>query len=224
MFVVEKAFADGVREYMLGPFVMNVKQDTAAPMLSSATLQGLTLTATFDETILLPDNPKFSVYAQDTATGGVGLSHITPNISGDTATFTLTLDEVQRIADLTDPQFIVFADAVQDFSGNYVLLRHRISLDVVGPVPTADDTAGPEFVSGTMDRVGGLLTVTFNEPVDVTPQSQVNVTGLTITDGTDTVPLGGATLNTMLDSPTIAIQLTAGQQTVPGRPRGNAVP
>ena len=101
MFVVEKAFADGVREYMLGPFVMSVTPDTARPALSSATLQGLTLTATFDETILPGSNQanlKFSVYAQDTATGGVGLSHITPNISGDTATFTLTLDEVQRIS------------------------------------------------------------------------------------------------------------------------------
>ena len=29
MFVVEKAFADGVREYMLGPFVMSVTPDTA---------------------------------------------------------------------------------------------------------------------------------------------------------------------------------------------------
>ena len=214
MFVVEKLFADGVREYMLGPFVMSVTPDTAAPVLSSATLQGLTLTATFDETILpghSQAHSKFSVYAQDTVTGKVRLTHITPNISGDTATFTLTLDEVQRIANLTDPVFTVFSSAVQDFSGNYVSY-HKISLDVVGPVPTADDTAGPEFVSGTMDRQDGLLAITFNEPVDVTPQSQVNVTGLTITDGTSSVPLGGATLNTMLDSPTIAIQLTGGQQ------------
>ena len=214
MFVVEKLFADGVREYMLGPFVMSVTPDTAAPVLSSATLQGLTLTATFDETILpghSQAHSKFSVYAQDAVTGKVRLTHITPNISGDTATFTLTLDEVQRIANLTDPVFTVFSSAVQDFSGNYVSY-HKISLDVVGPVPTADDTAGPEFVSGTMDRQDGLLAITFNEPVDVTPQSQVNVTGLTITDGTSSVPLGGATLNTMLDSPTIAIQLTGGQQ------------
>ena len=86
-------------------------------------------------------------------------------------------------------------------------------MNVVGPVPTANDTAGPEFVSGTMDRVGGLLTITFNEPVDVTPRLHVSVTGLTITDYTNSVPLGGATLNTTLDSPTIAIQLTEGQQT-----------
>ena len=214
MFVVEKAFTNAVHEYMLGPFVMSVIPDNTAPELSSATLQDLTLTATFNESILPGNNQtnlKFTVSAQATVIGEVGLSDITPNISGDTATFTLTHDKVLLIANLTNPVFTVFTDAVQDFSGNYVLYDTE-PLSVVEPVPTVDDTAGPEFVSGIMYRQDGVLTVTFNEPVDVTPQPQVNVTGLTITNGTNTVPLGGATLDTTLDSPTIAIQLTAGQQ------------
>ena len=165
MFVVEKAFTNAVREYMLGPFVMSVNPDDAAPELSSATLQGLTLTATFDETILLGNsqaNLKFTVYAQATVIGKVGLSHITPNISGDTATFTLTLDEVQRIANLTDPVFTVFTDAVQDFSGNYVLYDTE-PLNVVGPVPTAGDNTPPTVRSATYNTDTHVLTVTFSE-------------------------------------------------------------
>ena len=210
MFVAERS-TNAVREYMLGPFIISIAPDDTAPVPSSATLQGLTLTATFSETVQpghIRNHHKFSVYAQETATGRVGLSHIVPNISGGTVTFTLTVDEALRIANLTDPEFTIFRGAVQDTSGNYVSY-HEIPLDGVEPVPPASDTTGPEFASGAMHRQDGLLTVTFDEPVDV---SQVNVTGLTVTDGTGSVPLGGATLNTTLDSPTIAIQLTGGQR------------
>ena len=210
MFVAERS-PNAVREYMLGPFIISIAPDDTAPVPSSATLQGLTLTATFSETVQpghIRNHQKFSVYAQETATGRVGLSHIVPNISGGTATFTLTFDGALRIANLTDPEFTIFRGAVQDTSGNYVSY-HEIPLDGVEPVPPASDTTGPEFASGAMHRQDGLLTVTFDEPVDV---SQVNVTGLTVTDGTGSVPLGGATLNTTLDSPTVATQLTEGQR------------
>ena len=157
--------------------------DSAAPAVSSAAINEGTglLTITFDETVDVStasgNGASFEIReganAADGSTGEVTLSTSEIQASqSDGAEFKFELTEANRqaVVSLTDPHLYIAAGAISDTSAN------AIAANASGTdISQTADTAGPEVSSAAVNEGTGLLTVTFDETVDVS----------TATDGTD---------------------------------------
>ena len=97
--------------------------DTTAPSLSSATVDGATLTLTYGEALdesSTPDKGAFTVNATDSADSTVSTPSVTGvSVSGETVT--LTLDAAVRHGDRVTLGYTAGTDPVQDTAGNDAL-------------------------------------------------------------------------------------------------------
>ena len=142
--------------------VYNIVGDTTAPTVSSAAVNGTTLTVTFDEVLApwyTPPGSAFTVSA--TQSGTTRTINGTGKISISGADVTVTLADAVRNGDTvtvayTKPDTDALSDPaefdVENFTGQSVTNN------------TPADTTAPSFVSASMN--GATLTVTFSEALD----------------------------------------------------------
>ena len=94
--------------------------DNTPPQLSSASVNGVTLTLTFDETLDTASSPAFSdftINVTDSVTSGQSAASVT-NIVISGVTVTLTLDYEVRFADAVTLVYVVGEVPIQDSAGN----------------------------------------------------------------------------------------------------------
>lgn len=81
-------------------------------------------------------------------------------------------------------------------------------------IETTFDAREPEFQSSTLDENTGIFSITFDETIDATPTTQIDLAKLFIseTGNADEIVLSGASITTEEDSSTISITLTNSQK------------
>ena len=209
MFVVSSS-GDDVNEYSINL----PPPDIANPTFTSSALNEGTgvLTITFNETIdatpsTLVDLTKLFI-SNTGNTDEITLSGaVVTATDGTTITITLTESQRQQVIALTTPQLDITAAAVQDIAVN------QIAASVDNTISLTTDTINPTFTSSTLNEGTGVLTITFNETIDATPSTLVDLTKLFIsnTGNTDEITLSGAVV-TATDGTTITITLTESQR------------
>jgi len=143
------------------------------------------------------------------SSGGVEITGPTSVVSnGDT--LQILVSETQRLAinALVTPELDVDAGAVADLFGNLIAENNDTGIFLI------DDTTPPLIPSATFDESFNILTISFTENVDVTPATQVGLSGIFVTeDGTfDANVLTGATVNNVIDGNPVSITVTDAQK------------
>ncbi len=89
----------------------------------------------------------------------------------------------------------------------------RGAVHVVFLGSTFADVTPPSLTAASLNEVTGILTLVFNDMIDVTPPSNVNLDRLFLSEAgyVDQIPLDGATLNTASDGVIIYVTLNATQ-------------
>ena len=181
------------------------------------------LTIAFDELvdpssvdIILPSG--IHVRVPGASSGGVEVtSPISVIAVGDTLEILLTDPQRVLINALIDVPVIsapntieldVDAGAVTDLNSIPVGLTTDTVIFVLS------DTTLPFILSATFDESFNLLTISFNENIDVTPDTQVSLGTIHVSEsaGTDDVVLTGATVLTAVDGNPVTIEVTPAQK------------
>ena len=198
---------------------ISLTTDTTKPTVTSSALNlapaSRVLTIVFSETI--DATPATNVDLTKIFISGIGLANQVSLVGAtvtatDGTTVTITLTEAQRVQviGLTTPQLDLSALAVTDVSAN----SNNAVADTAIAI-TADATA-PTFTSATLNLNDNnrQIVITLSEPVDVTPQTNVDLTKLFVsqTGGLNVVALTGATVNTFSDGTAVTITLTEAQR------------
>ena len=136
------------------------------PAFSSASVNGATLTVTFDgglDTASVPDGSAFTVKVGGTA---VDLADTSPvAVSGSTATLTLAAALLSTASGVTVSYAApTTGDKLQDADNGKNAVPDFADKAVTNNTPA--DTTGPAFVSATMN--GAKLVITFDEALDET--------------------------------------------------------
>ena len=220
--VLTDKFGNGNESALVG-ITVDAIDEIEPQLIGSAYVPGSgLLKVAFDEKVdpLSVIEGSFSVRPAGASTGGVTLSGTTSIVSVGN-TIEITVSDAQRVAinDLinlpaaTAPNPIeldVLAGAVADIAAtpNFVLETNDTSIFV------QSDTTPPLIPSATFDESFNLLTISFTENVDVTPVTQVDLSGIFVTeDGTfDANVLTGATVNNLVDGNPISITVTDAQK------------
>ena len=198
----------------------NIPADTTAPTISSATFNANptvgTLVVTFNEAIDATPGSQVDVskifISPTGAANQIPLTGAAVTSTDDiTAPFdvTITLTSSQRIAAnaLATRELDVSAGAFKDLSGT----GNAASADTA---ITTIDTVGPAFVAARYNPTTGTITMNWNENIDVTPATNVDLSKLFVSQvgGVNEVALTGATLVTTTDGTPIKITPTVAQK------------
>ena len=186
-------------------------QAVPPPQLSSAvyTADSGTLAITFSKPLNSTINYD-SMHVRDAgqSSGGITLDDVpTKSASGDMLTLTLNSTQQDTVSAMTTPQLDIDEDAVFDESGNGILASPDQPI-------AQDDTAPPAFSSATLDVFSGALTISFNEIIDQTPPSAVNLARLSISDAgnANQLNLTGAMYAGGADGDALSLTLTSAQR------------
>lgn len=139
----------------------------------------------------------------------------TTNIMSAGTTIVITVSEAQRLLINGIPEPIeldVLAGAFSDVVGIPILSTSNT------PITVLNDTVNPFILSATFDESFGnqafnepTLTITFNEVIDATPTSNIDLTKVKIGGSGGEVVLTGATVNNLVDGNPITITVTPDQ-------------
>ena len=187
--------------------VTNETPDTTAPALSSATVNGATLTLTYDEDLDEISTPATSAFEVTVAGNAVTVSDVA--VSGATVTLTLTTgaghDETVSISYTAPP-----SNPIRDTSEN-----SAVSLTDESVTNETPDTTAPALSSATVN--GAALTLTYDEDLDETSTPAAGDFAVTVADSAVTVSdvaVSGATVTLTLSpgaghGETVSISYTA---------------
>ena len=130
--------------------------------------------------------------------------------TGHSAEIAITLTERQRtnvIGNSTEPQLDIADSAVTDLFGNAIDASDDNTVNVTA------DTVKPAFESAAFDAGTGMLTIVFDERIDNTPTTDIDLTKLFLSapNTVNQVSLDGAAVQTTGNSTEILIQLTLPQ-------------
>ena len=213
-FRIENSVSAAGADYLIGTdqASVTVRQDTAAPTLSTATVSGTTLTLTYNEALdtgSAPGTGAFAVTVDGSARSVNGVA-----VSGSAVRLTLasavTAGQTVTVS-YTKPATNPIQDAAGNDAGN---LSNRAVTDAT------PDTTAPALAAANPATVNGtLLTLTFNEALDAgsVPAASaftVRVAGATRT--VNSVAVAGSTVTLTLASAAVAGQTVTVSYTAPG--------
>ena len=178
---------------------VNASADTQAPVFESASLNEGTgvLTISFDETIdVTPASARvdLSKVSLSGAGGSFALSSASVQET-DNLQVTITMTEAQRqsaIARSGGPLLDIGSGAFRDTAGNFATASTGLAVSVSGT-----DAAAPIPSRATLDKGTGVLTISFDETVDATPASLVDLTKVTVRAGQNSILLSSSTSSTL---------------------------
>ena len=176
------------------------------------------MTLQFDEYILASTlNPSLFRVSESAGSVGADTSNFSSSqlLTGDGLEATLKISEGERVNafymsadwDNISAVFVVELAAVKDLGLVNIQFTDGI------PVHEIPDRFEPLLQSASIDYATGLLTLIFNETVDVTPQNVVNLSRVGVVDTTrDTIGILDGADVVSNDGVSITIALTEGQR------------
>ena len=179
---------------LTGQSVTNNTADTAAPTLSSATVNGTALRLTYDEALDGASTPATSAFTVTVADSSVAVSSVAVNGAAVTLTLSTAVEHGDRVTlDYTAPA----SGAIQDAAGNK-------AGDLAGQAVTNDtpDTTAPALSSATVN--GATLTLTYDEDLDGASTPATSAFAVTVAGSTravSSVAISGAAVTLTLSSP-----------------------
>ena len=180
-----------------------------------------------------PSSPDSVAFAQDGSGGFDKLEYpegiVAFTIGSSTYAIVAAFQDGIQMINITDPSSPSPAASVGSFDARFGSFSFPEDIAVVtidsktyalaasffgNGIPIIDValTSDPELASAALDEGTGVLEIEFSNAIDVTPASMVDLSGLTIRDSGQSVPLTGATLKTESDSAVISIELTGDQR------------
>lgn len=179
---------------------VNASADTKAPIFQSASLDegSGVLTVSFDETIdATPASARvdLSKVRLSGAGGSFALSSASVQET-DGLQVTITLTEPQRQAAIARPgdlRLDMGSGAFRDTAGNFAAASSGLAVSVSGA-----DAAAPVPGRAALDKGTGVLSISFDETVDATPASLVDLTKLTVRAGQQGIQLSSSTRATQV--------------------------
>jgi len=194
-----------------------VQGDTLPPFILSATfdesfnLLKITFTENIDVTPVAQVDLSGIFVTEDGTFDANVLTGATVNnlVDGNPISITITDAQKAGINALTTPMLDLSAGAFSDLSGN-LAVPQSVPLTL-----TPTDITPPVILSAEFDDSFGLIRIVFDEVLDTTPDSQVDLSRVFISEsgGIDENALTLATLLTTSDDSTVEIELTAAQIT-----------
>lgn len=180
---------------------VNASADTQAPAFQSASLDEGTgaLAISFDETVdVTPASSRvdLSKVRISGAGGPFALSSASVQET-DGLQVTITMTEAQRQLAIARPgelRLDIGSGAFRDTAGNFAAASTGLAVSVSGT-----DAAAPIPSGAALDKGTGVLTISFDETVDATPASLVDLTKVAVRAGQNSILLSSST------SPTRAI-------------------
>ncbi len=175
--------------------------DNTTPVLQTATINGATLTLTYNEP-LDPDHQPSTSYYQVTLTDGTGRSVNNLAISGNSVTLTLSSPVANGLGvtlSYNDPSTGDDTYAIQDLAGNDAasLSSHAVTNNT----PAGDVAGAPKLVSATFtETANASVTLTYSEAMQASNPGiaaiYVNGTGSNVLTGVSGIVGGAVTFTT----------------------------
>ena len=201
-----------VHEYALGRFPLSTTPDSIPPEFLTATMyegSGI-LTITFSETV---DVSTTSVDLSKMFLSDLGQidqvqltgAAVTSTGNGVTLSVALTEQQQHTVMGFGRLQLDISEFAVADVSGT------RIHASTDNEVIVLGDNDGPSITGSALDEGTGILTISFDEAIDMTPSTRVNFERIHIREAgslSGGVTLSAGELATTADSMTMSFTLT----------------
>ena len=182
---------------LAGQAVTNNTADTTAPVLSTATVDGVSLVLTYDEALDEGSTPAAGAFA--VTAGGSTVTVLSVDVSGSAVT--LTLASAVGAGDTVTLDYTPGADPIQDEAGN-----DAAALAGQAVVNNTADTTAPVLSTATVD--GASLVLTYDEALDEGSEPAV---------GAFAVTAGGSTVTvSSVDVSGSAVTLTLASAVSPG--------